>query len=149
MHYLYFYWTYENTKIVLSLIRLNLAFLMLVLLLSRCLMKQDDALKDTIWTPPACGWLKFNFDGAFCEWTNHASLGVISRVDRGILFLAKLDATRASISKVVECLAMQLALSMTLSLRLEMVVLEGDSLEVISLFSDSFLSPPWIIDSLI
>lgn len=62
---------------------------------------------------------------------------------------ARSDGCIAASPLLAECMAAKLALSTTHDLGLRCLILEGDSLEVISLLSDPHGDIPWFINSLI
>lgn len=99
------------------------------------------------------GWMQLegkliqvNFDGSFCSSSNAYHARVVFRDDKGTFLHAFLADGVADSCLTAECYtghASRLALAMAHSLGLRYLILDGDSLEVISLLSDPIGVAHW------
>lgn len=85
----------------------------------------------------------------FCLGLLIGGVGVVIRDWRVTFVLTKSDQCLADLALIAECWAARLALATALELGLRCVVLEGDSLKVISLLSYQNGACPWSINWLI
>lgn len=82
-------------------------------------------------------FLKANFDGAFCDGDSFlAGVGGIIRDVMGVVVYPFSGSVKAWNACVAECIVFRNALFLTLTLGAKNLILEGDSLEVISLLKD-------------
>jgi ribonuclease HI len=100
---------------------------------------------ESIWSPPADPWVKINVDGA---WDHHSSIagsGVIIR-DKSAMFIAG-SSTVAKANSVIEAEAMALVggVKLALQLKLDHVIMESDSQELISALDNRIERGNWRI----
>lgn len=102
------------------------------------------------WRLPVGDAVKVNFDGASCASTHLASLEVLFQDNMGSFLHAKSYGIEAANALSTKCLAAQLVLSTNFELRFNRVLLEDDSLEVITFLSDpTTVNPSWGISDII
>lgn len=89
--------------------------------------------------------LKINFDGSFFVDSLFGGVGVIVRDSRGSMVQARPYGFPCSSPLMAKCYAPLATLTTALDLGLNPVMLEGDSLEVISLLSNTSDGIPWNI----
>lgn len=102
--------------------------------------------RQQLWQPPLEGYYKINFDGAMSNITNKAGAGAVIRNDRGEFMAAMADRLVGALnSDHIEAFAALQAIEVEISIGLKSVVLEGDSLRVITAINTSGvnLSPIW------
>lgn len=93
--------------------------------------------------------MKINCDGSFCVTSSICRVKVMVRDWRGAFVHAKLNQGLATSPLMPECLAAKMALTTAKDLGLTCLVLQGDSLDVISLLQNPLEDTPWIISTLI
>lgn len=97
------------------------------------------------WKPPEIECVKINFDGSFCSATHNGGIRVVIHDWRGSFVCAKSDWCFADSTLIVECRAARLAFFTAHDLGFRCLVLESDSLEIISLLFVPFGEIPWSI----
>lgn len=101
------------------------------------------------WEPPVMEYVKINFDGSFYSSSSTGGVGVVIRDWRGSFLFPTSDGCSSNSILSVECRTAHLALASALELGYWCVVLEGNSLKVISLLLDPDGETPWHVSSLI
>jgi hypothetical protein len=99
------------------------------------------------WTPPPPNWVKINFDTAICD--SFLAQAVICRDDKGHILQAMSQISFSCSPNEGEAMAVQLAISLAISLKKYHFIIEGDSeVVVLSLKNPNFVRD-WRISTII
>lgn len=100
--------------------------------------KNANSGEDVYWNPPSMGWIKFNTDGTIKHNLGEAEGGVI-RNEKGEIIAAYFEYFGIPSNHIVELRAMWVGLKLVKRLNLNKIIIEGDSLNIINMFSGAFL----------